>query len=65
MMTKWLPTNLAPNLPVYSHTMVGVGGLVVNDKDQILTITEKQAIIPGNWKLPGGYVEPSKLNTKY
>lgn len=40
--------------------MVGVGGLVVNDKDQILTITEKQAIIPGAWKLPGGYVEPSK-----
>lgn len=40
--------------------MVGVGGLVVNDKDQILTIVEKKAIIPGSWKLPGGYVEPSK-----
>lgn len=61
MMAKWLPKDLSPNLPVYSHTMVGVGGLVVNDKDQILTIVEKQAIIPGSWKLPGGYVEPSKI----
>lgn len=58
MMAKWLPKDLASNLPVYAHTMVGVGGLVVNDKDQILTISEKQAIIPGAWKLPGGYVEP-------
>jgi len=60
MMAKWLPTDLSANLPVYSHTMVGVGGLVVNDKDQILTIVEKQAIIPGSWKLPGGYVEPDE-----
>lgn len=59
MMAKWLPTNLSSNLPVYAHTMIGVGGLVVNGKDQILTIIEKQAIIPGAWKLPGGYVEPS------
>lgn len=38
--------------------MVGVGGLVINDKNQVLSITEKQAIIAGSWKLPGGYVEP-------
>lgn len=62
MMTKWLPTNLSANLPVFAHTMIGVGGLVVNDKDQILTITEKNALVPGSWKLPGGYVEPSTKN---
>lgn len=43
--------------------MIGVGGIVVNDKQQILTINEKHAIIPGSWKLPGGYVEPSTFFT--
>lgn len=61
MMTKWLPVNLTANLPVYAHTMIGVGGLVVNDKKQILTITEKNPVIKGAWKLPGGYVEPSRI----
>lgn len=58
MMVRWLPTTETANIPPYSHTMVGVGGLVINSKQQLLTITEKQAIIPGSWKLPGGYVEP-------
>lgn len=60
MMYKWLPLNLSANIPVYAHTMIGVGGLVVNDKKQILTIKENNAIVKGAWKLPGGYVEPSK-----
>lgn len=60
MMSKWLPTDSTPNIPKFAHTMVGVGGLVINDRDQILTISEKHAIIPGSWKLPGGYVEPGK-----
>lgn len=59
MMFKWLPINLTPNIPVFAHTMIGVGGLVVNDQQQILTIKENNAIIEGAWKLPGGYVEPS------
>lgn len=60
MMYKWLPTNESSNIPQYAHTMIGVGGIVVNDQNQILTISEKTAVIPGSWKLPGGYVEPSK-----
>lgn len=52
-------TDRKPNIPPYSHTMVGVGGLVINDNNQILCITEKNSIIPGSWKLPGGYVELS------
>lgn len=59
MMYKWLPIDLSPNIPIYCHTMIGCGGLVVNDQKQILTIKEKQAIVKGTWKLPGGYVEPS------
>lgn len=53
MMHKWLPPNVTANIPPYSHTMIGVGGLVVNDKNQILTISEKHSIIQGAWKLPG------------
>lgn len=60
MMYKWLPVDLTANIPLYAHTMIGVGGLVINDKKQILTIQENHAIIQGVWKLPGGYVEPSK-----
>lgn len=65
MMARWLPTDLPANFPVFAHTMIGVGGLVVNDKDQILAITEKTAIIPGAWKLPGGYVEPGKCSISH
>lgn len=61
MMYKWLPVGLSANIPVFAHTMLGVGGLVVNDQRQILTIKENNAIVQGAWKLPGGYVEPSKL----
>lgn len=60
MMYKWLPTNLSPNIPQFAHTMIGVGGLVVNDQNQILTIKENNAIVQGAWKLPGGYVEPNE-----
>ncbi len=33
--------------------MVGVGGMVVNDKDEILVVQEKYAAFR-QWKLPGG-----------
>lgn len=59
MMYKWLPTGISANIPEYAHTMIGVGGIVVNENRQILAISEKHAIVPGFWKLPGGYVEPS------
>lgn len=39
--------------------MVGVGGMVVNEKDEVLVIKEKRSIA-SHWKLPGGYVEPGE-----
>ncbi|XP_055642045.1 uncharacterized protein LOC129778892 isoform X2 [Toxorhynchites rutilus septentrionalis] len=59
MMYRWLPEETL-NLPPFAHTMVGVGALVFNDKNQILVVSEKHALIEGSWKLPGGYVEPSE-----
>lgn len=57
---RWLPEDEYPNLPVYSHTMLGVGGLVVSDKNEILVVSERFALIPKSWKLPGGYAEPNE-----
>lgn len=68
MMYRWLPSHESPNIPPFAHTMIGVGALVVNDKNQILVVSENNALIKGSWKLPGGYVEPGDdfqfLNSK-
>lgn len=59
MMYMWLPTDESNNIPAYAHTLVGVGGIVVNDKSQILVVREKYATRVA-WKLPGGYAEPGE-----
>ncbi|XP_045528954.1 nudix hydrolase 8-like [Pieris brassicae] len=56
MMFKWLPQDRPANLPPTCHTNLGVGGLVVNNKNEILVVMEKHFEHP-HWKLPGGYVE--------
>ncbi|XP_017151952.1 nudix hydrolase 8 [Drosophila miranda] len=58
VMYRWLPTHESINLPNYAHTLLGVGGLVINDKDEVLVVSDRYAMIPNSWKLPGGYVEP-------
>lgn len=59
MMYLWIPYTENCNIPQYAHTMLGVGAVVVNDKNQILVVSEKYYKMP-HWKLPGGYVEPGK-----
>ncbi|KAJ8923125.1 hypothetical protein NQ315_001678 [Exocentrus adspersus] len=60
-MYRWLPQTESCNIPQYAHTMVGVGAVVVNHKNQILVVTEKYMIFNRKfWKLPGGYVEPGE-----
>lgn len=60
MMFRWLPEHEGENIPPYAHTMIGVGAIVINERDQILAVSEKNALIPNSWKLPGGYAEPSE-----
>lgn len=57
MMYRWLPKDEPMAIPPFAHTMVGVGALVINDKNQVLVVSEKNALIPNSWKLPGGYCE--------
>lgn len=56
-MYKWLAEGESDGIPPYCHTVVGVGGLVVNDKSQVLVVSEKYYTFP-HWKLPGGGVDP-------
>ncbi|KAH7646769.1 nudix hydrolase 8-like isoform x3 [Dermatophagoides farinae] len=55
-MVKSLIDHRRNNIPKYAYTNIGVGGLVLNDKNQILLVKE-QAKITDYWKFPGGYVE--------
>jgi hypothetical protein len=55
------PTNIFINekvisqVPPYAHNLVGVGGFVVNDKDEVLVIEERfSRATTAHWKLPGG-----------
>ncbi len=42
-------------VPPYAHNLVGVGGFVVNDKDEVLVIEERfSRAVTAHWKLPGG-----------
>lgn len=59
MMVCWLPANEVCNIPQYASTLIGVGAIVMNEKRQILVVSEKYRQFP-HWKLPGGYVEPGE-----
>jgi len=61
MLTTWLSEEVN-KLPNYASHYLGVGGVVVNDKKQILVVTEKwiEKLAPGFYKLPGGAVDPGE-----
>ena len=59
VLLKWLPAEEQCNVPLFAHTMVGVGAMVVNKNKEILVVQEKYYKTP-HWKLPGGYVDPGR-----
>eukprot|EP01097_Dermamoeba_algensis_P006904 TRINITY_DN430_c0_g1_i2.p1 TRINITY_DN430_c0_g1~~TRINITY_DN430_c0_g1_i2.p1 ORF type:complete len:179 (-),score=38.28 TRINITY_DN430_c0_g1_i2:49-585(-) len=59
MCTKWL-ANTHSKLPNFASTFLGVGGFVVNDKNEVLMVKEKNGPIKNIWKLPGGAVDPGE-----
>lgn len=63
LLTRWLPKDKPSPLPKYGFTQVGVGGVVVNHKDEVLMVQEKVSPLPmfqGSWKLPGGLADPGE-----
>jgi len=62
LLTKWLPEDPNP-LPKYGFTQIGVGGIVVNSKDEVLLVQERispHPVYQGCWKMPGGLADPGE-----
>lgn len=63
VLTAWLQRNLPNKLPPGPMHFVGVGGFVMNDRNEVLVIREKSgpaARLKDFWKLPGGLVDPQE-----
>ncbi|XP_021969046.1 nudix hydrolase 8 isoform X1 [Helianthus annuus] len=57
MMTYWIPDEPCM-LPANASHQVGVGGFVMNDKNEVLVVQEKHCApeLAGLWKLPTGFI---------
>lgn len=64
MLIKWLPGGPVPgSIPNYAHHQIGVAGMVLDEKGNVLGIQEASGITAGRkdfWKLPGGLVDPKE-----
>eukprot|EP00879_Flechtneria_rotunda_P020834 GHRR01021935.1.p1 GENE.GHRR01021935.1~~GHRR01021935.1.p1 ORF type:complete len:271 (+),score=64.44 GHRR01021935.1:1047-1859(+) len=58
VMTKWLPPNQPNTLPPNASHQVGVGAIVVNERQEMLVVQEKNGPLRGEgfWKMPTGLV---------
>jgi ADP-ribose/NAD+ diphosphatase len=63
MLTRWLPADSVSALPDYTNAYVGVGGLAVNSRNEVLAVQEKSGPAAGRglWKLPGGMMEGNEM----
>ncbi len=62
MLTHWLDENDPNQLPSYAMSTIGVGGLVVNKKREVLVIQERFAHVKDYFKLPGGCLDIGSIN---
>ncbi|XXG75788.1 hypothetical protein AAC387_Pa08g0291 [Persea americana] len=61
MLTYWIPEGPSM-LPANASHQVGVGGFVINDKNEVLVVQEKHCApaFKGLWKLPTGFIVESE-----
>jgi hypothetical protein len=57
MLTHWLDENDPNQLPTYATSTLGVGGLVVNKKREVLVIQERFTDEDNYFKLSGGSLD--------
>ncbi|UJR14586.1 hypothetical protein I4U23_001581 [Adineta vaga] len=57
MLTHWLDEKDPNQLPSYAMSTIGVGGLVINKKREVLLIQERFAYVKDYFKLPGGCLD--------
>ena len=55
MMSKWLDEATEDRFPAFANHGVGVGGIVLSDKGEVLMVQERRA--GAKWKFPGGFVD--------
>ncbi|CDW85317.1 nudix domain-containing protein [Stylonychia lemnae] len=60
LMCLWLDQTTHDKIPSYPDHYTGVGGAIINDKDEILMIQENRSAEPRPWKLPGGFMDPGE-----
>ena len=58
LLLRWLPDGPCP-VPAFATHIVGVGGLVINDRSEVLCVREAHPNGGGrgSWKLPGGLMD--------
>ncbi|KAL1830202.1 hypothetical protein DCAR_0209625 [Daucus carota subsp. sativus] len=61
MMTYWIPEGPCM-LPENASHQVGVGGFVINEKNEVLVVQEKHTApaLAGLWKIPTGFIHESE-----
>lgn len=59
-MCLWLDAATKDKIPSYSDHYVGVGGVVINEKDEVLLIQEQRSKEQKLWKFPGGFMDPGE-----
>mmetsp|Transcript_915 Transcript_915/g.2131 ORF Transcript_915/g.2131 Transcript_915/m.2131 type:complete len:293 (+) Transcript_915:53-931(+) len=60
VMYKWLPDEIPDKVPPFGFHQVGVGALVLNQRNEILLVKENHSQYD-RWKMPGGLVDPGEL----
>ena len=65
MLTHWLDENDPNQLPIYAMSTVGVGGLVVNNKREVLLIQERFSNVKDYFKLPDGCLDMGNISFIY
>jgi len=63
-MILWMDKKVPCRMPPFAHHYVGVGGIVINDKNEILLIKENRSVDSRRWKLPGGFVDQNEPISK-
>jgi len=58
LMILWLDEKVPDRMPPYAHHYVGVGGLCINEKREIVLIQQNRSTNHRLWKLPGGFSDP-------
>ncbi len=56
-LSRWLARDEPNALPPFASSYLGIGALVLNERGEVVVLTERYGRGPDFWKLPGGAVD--------